>query len=142
MKEITEEMYKTYRCESLGIDMMGYSFRRKGELSYHHLIIPKRFGGKETFENGAILTNSPLSSSHGYLHTIERYDPEMFALITSELIDETILRRIELTNLRYIHSMLESFEREYSGKTTRKGNCIIRPEFVEPRINPDNIRVR
>ena len=49
MKYITELIINEYRLKN--IDFMGYVFN-KSNASYHHLIIPKRFGGKETLENG------------------------------------------------------------------------------------------
>lgn len=42
MREITQEMIKTFKINKLGYDFMGYTFKRKGDLSFHHLIIPKR----------------------------------------------------------------------------------------------------
>lgn len=111
--------------------MMGYTFKRKNDLSYHHLIIPKRMGGKETFENGAILRQN---TSHDYLHAIEKIDPEIFTLITSELVDENILRRIEYENLVRIRDLLLYFEREHDHDTTKKGHLIVKREFVRERI--------
>lgn len=131
MKEITEEMIKTFRINKLGYDMMGYTFKRKGDLSYHHLIIPKRCGGKETFDNGAILKQK---TSHNYLHAIEKIDPEIFYAITSELIDENILRRIEYDNLKRIHDMLLYFEREHDRDTFKNGHYVIKPEYITTRI--------
>lgn len=131
MKEITKEMIKVFHINKLGYDMMGYTFKRQGDLSYHHLIIPKRQGGRETFENGAILKQS---TSHNYLHAIEQIDPEIFYAITSELIDENILRRIEYDNLKRIHDMLLYFEKEHDRDTTKKGHYIIKPEYITTRI--------
>ena len=64
MREITQEMIKTFKINKLGYDFMGYTFKRKGDLSFHHLIIPHRECKKEglgegyLFWNGAILTQS------------------------------------------------------------------------------------
>ena len=131
MKQITKEMIKTFHINKLGYDMMGYTFKRKGDLSYHHLIIPRRKGGKETFENGDILRQN---TSHDYLHAIERLDPEIFYAITSELIDENVLRQIEYNNLKRIHDMLLYFEKEHCGDRTKKGHPVIKPEYVYARI--------
>lgn len=131
MKEITKEMIETFHINKLGFDMMGYTFKRKGDLSYHHLIIPRRLGGPMTFENGAILRQN---TSHDYLHIIEKIDPEIFCAITSELIDENILRRIEYANLKRIHDMLLYFEREHDHDTTKKGHLVVKREFVTTRI--------
>lgn len=131
MRIIKEEMIKEFKLKELGFDMMGYTFKRKDDLSYHHLIIPKRLGGKETFENGAILKQK---TSHDYLHIIEKIDPEIFYLITSELIDENIMRRIEYENLRAIRDMLLYFEKEHDHERTKKGNLLIKREYVRERI--------
>ena len=131
MKEIKEEMIRAFQLKQLGYDMMGYTFNKKGDLSYHHLIIPKRNGGKETFNNGAILRQK---TSHDYLHIIEHIDPEIFFEITSELIDENIKRRIEYENLCAIRDMLLYFEKEHDHDKTKKGQYIIKREFVRERI--------
>ena len=131
MKQITKEMIEILKIDKLGFDMMGYTFKRKGDLSYHHLIIPKRHGGKETYQNGAVLRQN---TSHDYLHLIEKIDPEVFCAITSELIDENILRRIERQNLENIRDMLLYFEREHDHDYTKKGNLLIKREYVEQRI--------
>jgi len=131
MKAITEEMIKIFHINELGFDMMGYKFKRQGDLSFHHLLIPRRLGGPETIDNGAILRQK---TSHDYLHVIEKYDPEIFYAITSELIDENILRRIEYNNLKQIHDLLLYFEREHDRDTYKNGNYIIRPEYITTRI--------
>jgi len=111
--------------------MMGYTFKRLGDLSYHHLIVPKRLGGKETIDNGACLVQK---TSHDYLHLIERYDPEIFKAITNRLIDENTLRKIEYYNLKQIHDILSYFEKNYCGCRTKKGQPIIKQEYVNQRI--------
>lgn len=131
MKQITKEMIEVFKIKQLGMDMMGYTFKREGDLSYHHLIIPRRNGGPMTFNNGAILRQN---TSHDYLHIIERVDPEIFYAITSELIDENILRRIERQNLENIRDMLLYFEREHDHDYTKKGNLLIKREYVEQRV--------
>lgn len=131
MKEITKVMIETFRINKLGFDMMGYTFKRKGDLSYHHLLVPRCEGGKMTFENGAILRQN---TSHDYLHRIETYDYDRFMALTSELIDENVKGHLSIDNLRMINDILGSFEREYCGKRTKKGSLIIKPEYVEQRI--------
>lgn len=42
MKQITREMIKEYEINKLGYDFMGYVFNRREDLSFHHLIVPKR----------------------------------------------------------------------------------------------------
>ena len=84
-----------------------------------------------SLENGAILRQN---TSHDYLHSIERIDPEIFYLITSELIDENIMRKIEIANLKRIRDLLLYFEREHDRDVSKKGNYIIKPEYIENRI--------
>lgn len=131
MKEITRLMVYEYNLKKLKYDFMGYTFQKTEQLSFHHLIIPARAGGKYTRENGAILRQN---TSHDYLHIIENYDYDMFLAITSELIDENILNRLSKENLIAIRDILNCFEREYSGKTTKRGSEIIKPEYVEKRL--------
>lgn len=131
IKPITKEMIDEYNIRKLRYDFMGYTFNRVDELSYHHLIVPRRLDGPMTRENGAILVQS---TSHDYLHRIEMLDYDMFLAITSEMIDENIKGRLDIENLRRIRDILLCFEREYSGARTKKGSLVIRPEYVKKRI--------
>ena len=131
MKNISREMIKVFQINKLHYDMMGYTFTNVKQLSYHHMIIAKRNGGKETYENGAILRQN---SSHEYLHIIENVDPEIFYLITSELIDENIKRRIDIENLKRIKDLLVYFEREHDHDYTKKGKLLIKREYIKGRI--------
>lgn len=132
MKEITREMIKTFKLNKLGYDQMGYIFNNTKQLSYHHMIIAKRNGGKEIFKNGAILKQN---TSHDYLHILERLDPEIFYLITSELIDENIKRRVDIENLKKIRDLLLYFEREHDRDRTKKGKLLIKREYITERID-------
>lgn len=137
MREITKEMIKTFKIDKFGYDFMGYTFKRKDDLSFHHLIIPHRkckqagLGEGYLFWNGAILNQK---TSHDYLHLIENIDPEIFYLISSEMIDENQLRRIEISNLKHIRNLLLYFEREHCGDSNKKGKHLIREEYVSNRI--------
>lgn len=141
MKPITQIMIKEFKIDKLGYDFMGYTFKRKEDLSFHHLVVAHRdckkmgLGEGYTFDNGAILTQNPKGSdSHDYLHIIERVDPEIFYLITSEMIDENILRRIEIENLKRIRTLLEYFEKEHCADYTKKGRPLIKEEYITQRI--------
>ena len=104
MKEITKRMINVYNIKNF--DFMGYKIYRPEELSYHHNIIARRNGGPETIRNGAILVQH---TSHNYLHTIERYDKEIFYRIASEMLDENIKGCLDIYNLRKKHKLtLES----------------------------------
>ena len=129
MREITRVMIHTFKIDKLGYDFMGYTFKRKDDLSFHHLIVPHRecknmgLGEGYLFWNGAILNQS---TAHEYLHVIERTDPDVFYAITSEMMDENILRRLEIANLKRIREILVSFEKEHCNDTNKKGHYIIK----------------
>lgn len=127
MKYITKLMIEEYNLKN--IDMMGYRFN-KSNASYHHLIIPKRYGGEESIENGAILNGR---TSHPYLHIVEGIDLDMFVSITQEIIEGKALGRLDKECLERIDDILNQFEKEHSGKRTSKGKVLIKPEFVYGR---------
>lgn len=124
MKDITIQMINEFKLQD--IDFMGYKFTLKN-ASFHHLIIPKRLGGKETIENGAILNRN---TSHPYLHLIEQVDEDVFCFITSEMIDMNIKRYLDLDNLRRIDDVLCEFEEQHKDDTTTKGKKLIKKEFT------------
>lgn len=131
-KSIREEMIKLYQLKRLGFDFMGYTFSNKGQLSYHHLIVPKRLNGKSTIENGAILRQN---TSHDYLHKIEPIDREIFELITNRMIEMNINGKLDLDNLRKIRDLLLYFEKEHDHDTLSSGKLLIKREYVRERIS-------
>ena len=137
MKEITKIMVNDFKITKLGMDFMGYHVNRKQDLSYHHLIIPRRhckeagLGEGYLYWNGAILRQN---TSHEYAHVIEKIDPEIFYELTPEMIDENIKGRLDIDNLKRIHDLLLYFEREHDHDTTKKGKLLIKREFVTTRI--------
>ena len=138
MIEITKIMINDFKIMKLGMDFMGYHVNRKQDLSYHHLIIPRRhckeagLGEGYLYWNGAILRQN---TSHDYLHIIEKIDPDIFYELTSEMIDENIKRRLDIDNLKRIHDLLLYFEREHDHDTSKKGKLLIKREFVTGRVN-------
>lgn len=138
MKEITKIMINDFKIMKLGYDFLGYKVNRKQDLSYHHLIIPRRhckeagLGEGYLYWNGAILRQN---TSHDYLHLIENIDPEIFYELTSEMIDENIKGRLDIDNLKRIHDLLLYFEREHDHDTSKKGKLLIKREFVTGRVN-------
>lgn len=124
MRTIIKLMVNEYKIKKF--DFMGYTFDRE-ELSYHHLIIPRRLGGRETKDNGAILNGF---TSHPYLHAIEQKDVEIFNYITSEMIDENIKGKLDVDNLRRIHDLLLYFEREHCSDYTRSGKPLIKEKYT------------
>nr|DAW20940.1 MAG TPA: hypothetical protein [Caudoviricetes sp.] len=137
MKEITKIMVNDFKIMKLGYDFLGYKVNRKKDLSYHHLIIPRRhckgagLGEGYLYWNGAILRQN---TSHNYLHIIENIDPEIFCLITSEMIDENIKRKIDIDNLKRIKDLLIYFEKEHDHDITKSGKLLIKREFVTSRV--------
>lgn len=138
MKEITKIMVNDFKIMKLGMDFMGYHVNRKQDLSYHHLIVPRRhckeagLGEGYLYWNGAILRQN---TSHDYLHIIEKIDPDIFYELTSEMIDENIKGRLDIDNLKRIHDLLLYFEREHDHDTSKKGKLLIKREFVTGRVN-------
>lgn len=131
MREITKEMINEYKLKKLGYDFMGYTFNNINELSFHHLIIPRRLCGDMpdkgyNRENGAILKQY---SSHEYLHLIELYDRDRFLAITKYLIDENLLGRLDVESLRRIRDVLLSFENEFEDKRNSSGQLILKKKF-------------
>ena len=113
-KSVREEMIRLYQLKRLGFDFMGYTFSNKGQLSYHHLIVPRRFGGKATIENGSILRQN---TSHDYLHKIELTDREIFDSITDRMVEMNRNGKLDLENLKIIRDLLLYFEREHDHDT-------------------------
>ena len=130
-KRVREEMIRLYRLKMLGFDFMGYTFSNKGQLSYHHLIVPRRFGGKATIENGAILRQN---TSHDYLHKIELTDREIFDSITDRMIEMNRNGKLDLENLKIIRDLLLYFEREHDHDKLSSGKLLIKREYVRERI--------
>ena len=103
MKAITRDMIHIYNIQKLGYDFMGYTFQKTNELSFHHLVIPKRdckkqgLGEGYLWWNGAILNQC---SSHDYLHLIERLDREIFLLITNVMIEENKNMKLDIESLK------------------------------------------
>ena len=138
MREVTKLMVNEFKIMKLGMDFMGYHVNRKQDLSYHHLIVPRRhckeagLGEGYLYWNGAILRQD---TSHAYAHVIEKIDPDIFYELTSEMIDENIKGRLDIDNLKRIHDLLLYFEREHDHDTSKKGKLLIKREFVTGRVN-------
>lgn len=139
MDAITKEMVRIYKLKKIGLDFMGYKIDKDKNLSYHHLLIPSRNGGKRTIENGAILMQGQHrgeSNSHDYLHLIERIDPEIFCFITSEMLDQNIKGRLDIENLKRIRDLLQYFEREHINDRGNKGKLLIKPQYlIRPKLD-------
>lgn len=134
MRDITKLMIAKYKLVELGYDFMGYEFKKEKELSFHHLIVPKRLciaRGIEndgyTEQNGAILKQT---TSHNYIHVIERYDRDMFDAITALMVGENLIGYLDIEYIKRIDDILQCFEREYSGARTKHGKPLIKEEYT------------
>ena len=138
MKTITRDMMKDYNIHKLGYDFMGYTFDRREDLSFHHLVIPKRdckaagLGEGYLKWNGAILNQN---TSHDYLHIIERMDRDTFLRITAEMIEENLKGKLDIDNLKRIRELLLYFEDKYEKETNSKGQLILKRKFITKRID-------
>lgn len=54
MRQITAEMIEEYQLKKLGFDFMGYTFRNIKDLSFHHLIIPRKDSRKHGIGDGYV----------------------------------------------------------------------------------------
>lgn len=129
MKTVTLNMINEFKIYELGYDFMGFKLNKNDKLTFHHLIVPKRDGGLYVRNNGAIIQRVP----HDYLHIIERYDPKLFYYLTSEMIDMNIKGFLDSYNIANIHSILDEFEYQHEGETTRKGKLLIKREYKQGR---------
>ena len=138
MKQVTHEMIEIFRINKLKYDFMGYTFKRTNELSFHHLIVPKReckaqgLGEGYLFWNGAILKQD---TSHDYLHIIERIDRKCFEKITEILIYENQMRKLDKESLIRIRELLLEFEERYKYEETKYGHRLIKSQYINNRVN-------
>jgi len=137
MKKVSYLMIEKFNLSNLGYDFMGYNFDEIKELSFHHLIVPRRnckekgLGRGFVEWNGAILNKD---TAHKYLHIIEHYDYDMFMAISSEMIDQNIKGYLDYKNIKNINDILNSFEREYCGKRSNAGQLLIQEEYTRRLI--------
>lgn len=137
MRAVTREMIKDYDLKKKGYDFMGYTFDTVNELSFHHLIVPKRESRQKGIGEGYVKWNGALlnqDTSHPYLHTIERIDRELFLEITKEMIEENLKGEVSIENLKRIREMLLWFEAHYDDMYTSHGIKVIKPEYKEKRL--------
>ena len=138
MRDITKLMIVKYRLLELKYDFMGYEFNKEKDLSFHHLIVPHRLCDiKNIPEDGYVEWNGAIlkqTTSHNYLHIVERYDRDMFNAITLRMIDENIKGYLDTNDIRYIDDVLNCFEKEYSGARTKSGKPLIKEEYTRRLI--------
>ena len=124
MKPITSLMVNMYNLKK--IDFMGYKVSKDNPYTYHHLI-KRCLGGKETIENGAILTKN----SHEYIHIVESRDLELYNYINNVLKQineqghEPLLRQILA-----IDYLLKLFEYDHMNDRSSKNKRLIKSEYI------------
>lgn len=136
MKPITREMIKKYGIKDF--DFMGYDIKRKESLSFHHLIVARRYCKQQGLGEGYVMWNGAIlvqDISHDYLHIIETIDYDVFCALTSEMIDMNTKGYLDKDNLRYIKDILLYFEREHDHDRNKKGKLLIKREYVHNRFN-------
>lgn len=131
MKEVTKLMINEFKIKQLGYDFMGYHLNKDDIYTFHHLIVPNRYGGAYARWNGAILCGK---TSHPYLHVIENKDYDVFCYLTSEMIDMNVKGYLDVDNLRRINDLLCQFEREHCSDRTRKGKLLIKEEYTKRKL--------
>lgn len=138
MRGVTADMIKQYKLKKYGYDFMGYRFTNINQLSFHHLIVPKRnckemgLGDGYIQWNGAILRQD---TAHDYLHMIERIDRPKFLAITDHLIKENKLGELSIEELRAIREILLEFEEEHKHDKNKQGKQLIKRQFIQGRID-------
>ena len=136
MKPITREMIKKYGIKDF--DFLGYDIKRKENLSFHHLIVARRYCKQQGLGEGYLMWNGAIlvqDTSHEYLHIIEHIDFDVFCALTSEMIDMNVKGKLDIENLRYIKDILLYFEREHDHDRNKKGKLLIKREYTHNRFN-------
>ena len=137
MREITKLMVNDFNLKKFKYDFAGFRFNRTNELSFHHLIVPRKdsekfgIGDGYVYWNGAILVQA---TSHDYLHLIERVDRIMFLAITDELVKENKQGYVDLNNIKRIHNIMEDFEYTHKNERGKKGKLLVKREYITNRI--------
>lgn len=137
MKEITANMIQVYNLEALGYDFMGYTFNKTRELSFHHLIIPKKDSKKNGIGDGYVWWNGAIlkrDTSHDYLHRIEQIDRETFLWISDMMVLENVNKKIDKETLLRIREYLVNFEAKHANDVNEYGKRLIKQEFITNRI--------
>ena len=133
MKQVTKLMINEFKIKQLNYDFMGYRLQKGDIYTFHHLIIPRRNGGKMVRENGAILCGN---TSHSYLHLIEAKDYDIYKYITIEMLDMNLKGYLDLKNIININRLLLYFEKEYGEVRGSKGKLLIKETYRERILTP------
>lgn len=124
-------MINDYNLKKLRYDFMGFRFKNLNELSFHHLLIPRKDCDRVEAKgyvrwNGAILVQD---TSHEYLHLIEQYDRDRFEYITEQMKIMNENGHLDINNLERIEMALRTFEMEFRDLTSKKGKVLIKDTY-------------
>ena len=122
MKEVTQWMINSFDLENKGYDFMGYTFSKPNQLSFHHLIIPKRECPQAGLGDGYILWNGAILKQ------------DTFWKITKQMIIENRKGNLDLQQLKQIRYFLEIFEKTHKNDTTKEGKKLIKTMYTTDRI--------
>lgn len=137
MRDITKLMIIKYKLLELKYDFMGYDFNKEKDITFHHLIVPKRICIAQNIpELGYLDWNCALlqKNAHNYAHIVERYDRDMFNALTLQMIDENLKGYLDIKNLQAIDDILNQFEKEYCGARTKHGDPLIKEEYTRRMV--------
>ena len=124
MRDETKMLVCYYGIDD-GLDWMNFPIIKIRELQFHH-IKKKANGGEMTFSNGALLT--PIS--HKFLHTIERYDLEIYNAIT-KMFKLYVKQKSAPTpeQRELMQALLNKFYVKHKDTKTKKGKPILKEKF-------------
>ena len=128
MRDETKKLVDFYGIDD-GLDWLNFPIIRSRELQFHH-IKKKSQGGKMELKNGAILTET----AHRFLHTIERYDIEIYNAITKMFklyVKQKSAPTVEQRKL--MQELLNRFYIKHANTKTKKGKPIIKERFKNIR---------
>lgn len=124
MREETRKLIEYYGIDD-GLDWLNFPIVKPRDLQFHH-IQKKADGGTMDLNNGAILT----PDAHRFLHTIERYDYEiytaikkMFELYVAQRMAPTVEQRMMM------QAILNEFYKRHENTKTKKGKPIIKDRY-------------
>ena len=124
MREETKLLVGYYGIDD-GLDWMNFPITNIHDLQFHH-IIKKSDGGTMSLKNGAILT----PNAHRFLHTIERYDLEIYNAI-KRMFKLYVMQKSSPTyeQREMMQEILNIFYIRYENAKTKKGKPIIKEHF-------------
>jgi hypothetical protein len=150
MKDVKKRLVDNFKIYDICYDFMGYGFTFVRDLDFHHLIVPAKnfkiphekgllkwdgtlYIPEEPYSedgydywNGAVLNGS---TSHKYLHIVERYDFNRFLDITNEMIEEKEKGFIDPINIDNIDMLLSEFEEQWGKEKISKDEFLIKDEY-------------